>query len=219
MEQEKDFGYYAVIPVLVLQDKRLKSNAKLLYGQVSSLSNKYGYCYASDSTLGSFIGVAENSVSGLLKQLEKYHYITRDVEFTKNGKSRKIYIATPLNGGEPTPQMQEANPSNEGIILKVNNKDDNKPSPVDIIYEYFKEKINPSVRLTDKSIDFIKKRLKKYSVAELRVAIEKFAADDWRMKNNAEFPIAWYFRTDDQVEKWLALNSNKKKAIDEEDFV
>ena len=41
-------SYYAVIPADVRYDKRLRDKAKLLYGEIVSLSNKYGYCYASN---------------------------------------------------------------------------------------------------------------------------------------------------------------------------
>ena len=39
-------GYYAVIPANVRYDKRLKPNAKLLFGEITCLTNKKGFCWA-----------------------------------------------------------------------------------------------------------------------------------------------------------------------------
>ena len=38
-------SYYAVIPADVRYDKRLKANEKLMYGEITCLSQKEGYCY------------------------------------------------------------------------------------------------------------------------------------------------------------------------------
>ena len=41
-------NYFAIIPANVRYDKDLKDKAKLLYGEIAALSNKDGYCYASN---------------------------------------------------------------------------------------------------------------------------------------------------------------------------
>ena len=51
LNEENRIGYYAVIPATVLFNKELKPNEKLLYAIITVLSNKEGYCYASNTYL------------------------------------------------------------------------------------------------------------------------------------------------------------------------
>ena len=44
MKREITKSYYAVIPANVRYDKDLPANAKLLYGEITSLCNEKGYC-------------------------------------------------------------------------------------------------------------------------------------------------------------------------------
>ena len=41
-------NYYAVIPAIVRYDNDVMDKAKILYGEISALSGKYGYCFATN---------------------------------------------------------------------------------------------------------------------------------------------------------------------------
>ena len=50
------------------------------------------------------------------------------------------------------------------------------------IAAYYNLKINPKSRLLDKAKDKIKLRLSKFSIEEIKKAIDNFSCDEWKMK-------------------------------------
>ena len=46
MSENVKVNYYSVVPVEVKYNNELTERAKLIYGKISSLSNKMGYCFA-----------------------------------------------------------------------------------------------------------------------------------------------------------------------------
>ena len=46
MNEKNRANYYAIIPAKVRYDKNLKPAEKILYGELTALSNKNGYCHA-----------------------------------------------------------------------------------------------------------------------------------------------------------------------------
>ena len=81
---EEKPNYYAVIPADVRYDENLKDKAKLLYGEISALSNQYGYCYASNKYFANLYKVSTTTISTLIKNLIDCGYIESDYLY-KNG--------------------------------------------------------------------------------------------------------------------------------------
>lgn len=85
--------YYAVIPANVRYDKDLTPNAKLLYAEITVLTQANGICWASDNYFMELYGVERRTVQNWLKQLEDNGYIKREVIYKKNSKEiEKRYI-------------------------------------------------------------------------------------------------------------------------------
>ncbi len=108
MEDEKP-SYYSIITADVRYDERLKPNEKLLYSEITALSNKYGYCTATNSYFSKLYRADKSTVSRWVSHLEKCGYV--QVEQTRNGKrivQRKIYpVATPLLTKKSIPYVQK----------------------------------------------------------------------------------------------------------------
>lgn len=95
MNEESQINYYAIIPATVRYDQRLKASEKLLYGEITALANKYGYCYAQNKYFAELYNVTIGTVSKWLSHMQKLGYII--IEIIRNNKkeivSRHIYIA------------------------------------------------------------------------------------------------------------------------------
>ena len=158
MENENP-SYYAIITADVRYDKRLKANEKLMYGEITCLSNKLGYCFSTNSYFAELYDVTPQAISGWIKNLEKYGYIT--CEYLHNGteiKERRIRIVKDTNStndekGNSTKLEKGINKSLKGYKQKFkdnntsdNNTSDNniknsdKPkSEITIILEYYQQ--------------------------------------------------------------------------------
>jgi len=89
-------SYYAVIPANVRYDKDLKDKAKLLYGEITALCNKKGYCWATNNYFAELYDVSKETISRLVSNLADKGYIR--VEIIYEGKQiveRRLYITQP----------------------------------------------------------------------------------------------------------------------------
>lgn len=88
-------NYYAVIPAKVRYDKELKANEKLLYGEISALSNKNGYCNAGNVYFSELYGVHKKTISEWVTHLKNKGYIEVEIIYEdKKIVERRIYIET-----------------------------------------------------------------------------------------------------------------------------
>lgn len=107
-------GYYAIIPADVRYDGGIPPNAKLLYGEISALIGKDGFCFASNQYFADIYGSTPKSIQRLITKLEDAGYIMRELEKDKSGKvsRRKIYLSVsvpriqPVDNFDPT-QVQD----------------------------------------------------------------------------------------------------------------
>lgn len=79
---------YAIIPANVRYDKNLRANEKLLYGELTALTNKHGYCFASNNYFAELYEVTPQAVSRWINNLKKRGYIT--IEYTYKSGTNQI---------------------------------------------------------------------------------------------------------------------------------
>lgn len=84
-------AYWAVIPADVRYDDKLPPNAKLLYGEISALCNREGFCWAGNEYFAKLFGWSAKSVTRLVSALRDGGYIDTDMVASGTGATRRIY--------------------------------------------------------------------------------------------------------------------------------
>ena len=111
--------YYAIIPASVRYDKKIIPAAKLLYGEITALSNKKGYCFASNEYFANLYGVSKKTISLWVKSLIDNGHLKSKINYKKGTKeieNRVLKIdITPMEENVNTPLQK----GNEGMEEKV----------------------------------------------------------------------------------------------------
>ena len=157
MSKKEQPNYYAIIPATVRYDTNLKSAEKLLYGEITALANKNGYCFAQNKYFADLYNVTLISVSRWISHLQELGYIKTDVIRNENKEiiSRNIYIVDiPYYQKNQYPYIQNCK---EGINKNV--KDNNIKYNIDDIFYLI---INNSNEIPMRFLDIIEKLEFKY---------------------------------------------------------
>jgi DNA-binding transcriptional ArsR family regulator len=129
-------SYYAIIPANVRYDKDIPANAKLLYGEITALTNEKGYCWAGNKYFADLYGTSIRSVTRWVKLLSDKGYIETKLiykEGTKEVGTR--YISLPLDKNDYTPR-QNCLPPLDKIVQDNNTLNNTINNNKNEIYEY-----------------------------------------------------------------------------------
>lgn len=117
-------NYYSILTANVRYDKNLKANEKLLFSEITALSNKYGYCTASNRYFAELYRVTERSIQDWISNLVQYGYITTTL-VSKDGQiiGRKIYLSSGIKESKTTSRgvVKKSSPDEEnftGVVKK-----------------------------------------------------------------------------------------------------
>lgn len=199
-EENQRIGYYAVIPATILFNERLKPNEKLLYALVTALSNKEGYCYASNRYLGEKLGVDPVTVSRWLTDLRRNDYIFVDI--MRNEKKeiicRRIYpndVPYRLNNQYPYRLKNQ-----EGIDEKV--KDNNIIDNNINTHTVSKEKFNENVFLYDYEY---KQLVEEYGESKTKKCIEELSL--YKKSKGVEYESDYA-----TIKRWVIIRVEEMEA-------
>jgi hypothetical protein len=96
LPQQEFPSYYAVIPAEVRYDKNLEPNAKLLYGEITALCNRSGFCWSGNQYFADLYDVDLRTIKRWLSSLKENNYIWIEHDKTSFNGKRKIYIRPPV---------------------------------------------------------------------------------------------------------------------------
>ena len=127
---------YGIIPAKVRYSQDLTDFEKLLFVEITALTNPDGYCFASNKYLGEIYDKSESTISRSITKLEKFGFIAREVVKNEKGEviQRKLYplmdhlsrtLYANLQGGirknDNTPIRKNAQYNNKNTINNKNN--------------------------------------------------------------------------------------------------
>ena len=92
-------NYYAVIPAEVRYSKNLTPNAKLLYAEITALSQKDGSCWASNKYFSKLYNVSTVTISRWVSSLVENNFINREIVYKKGTKEIDKRYLQLCNGG------------------------------------------------------------------------------------------------------------------------
>lgn len=215
-------NYYAIIPASVRYDKNLLKGSTLLYGEITALSNKKGFCWASDSYFAELYGVDKRSIQRWLSSLEDNGYIKRIVERDgKRIKSRFIKLCDknvttlttktsyPSDKNVSTPSDKNVRENNTSI-----NTTNNNTSRFESVWELYPKKAGKSnaKKAFDKavksgvSVELIKRKIGEYNQ---QIAFKK--TDRQYIKNGS----TWFNQAgwEDEYETGNPVKSTKSARV------
>lgn len=91
--------FYAIIPADVRYDKSLSASQKLLYGEITALCSKEGFCWATNAHFAELYDRTASSISVMISGLAAKGYISVYVD--KENGNRRIISIVPREGGMP----------------------------------------------------------------------------------------------------------------------
>jgi len=124
-------SYYGIIIAAVRYDKDLSPNSKLLYADITALTNLEGFCWASNSYFAKLYGVHKNTVSSWINELARKGFIVVE---QKDDYRRLIRLSNtfaiqeklnPPSGKAEPPSTKSLTPLNENVDTPQRKAEDN----------------------------------------------------------------------------------------------
>lgn len=159
-------SYFSILTANVRYDKRLSANEKLLFSEITALSNKHGYCTARNGYFSKLYNVSDRSITRWikhLKELEYLKYVPIYKEGSKEVVERRLYplanpkdpldknVKDPLDknvlGGrqkclKPLDRnVEDNNINNNNINNNINTTTTTGPTEVGSIYEFWESNV------------------------------------------------------------------------------
>lgn len=154
MEKEEKPSYYAILPADVRYDNNLSAREKLLYAEITALSNKEGCCWASNTYFANLYSTTNRTIISCINNLEKHKYIRKEFIYKKNSKEvekRLIYPMTkfslPSEKNFTTPHEENFTDNNTSVntinlIKEEIYKEEKKNSNSDYEFDFEKYAID-----------------------------------------------------------------------------
>ncbi len=161
MNEQNTPSYYAIIPSSVRYCEELKYAERLLYGEITALAGKEGFCFATNKYFAELYHVIPGTISRWISHLEDLEFVNIDIIKDEKNQilERRIYIndihrdfmtnTYKQNEQYPYKQNKQYPMSRIAQYNNINNR-------IDGFFNYIikKEKRNPENFTEDEEIEF-----------------------------------------------------------------
>ena len=215
MEEIEKPSYYAILPADVRYDDRLSAREKLLYAEITALSNKEGYCWAGNTYFANLYNSTNRTIITAINNLENFGYLRREMIYKKNSKEVQKRLLYPMTKFSLPSEENFTTPREENFT--DNNTSINKTSinnTHDISFTYIEEE-NPTIKKTKKFIPPTLEEVEQYckernNSVNPKMFFDYYSVNDWcdgkgnKVKNWKQKLITWEKKD---------TNSKKKEPV------
>ncbi|MBF0773248.1 DnaD domain protein [Mammaliicoccus sciuri] len=172
-------NYYAILTAEIRYDNRLSSLEKLLCAEITALSSKYGYCFATNNYFADLYGISKETVSRRLNHIKELGYLEIQILYTGKqitGRKMKlkqlpfipndVKVDTPNDEKEDTPHDEKGKGNNTRVNNIKSNRDDVQNS-IDYINHNL-EMITSPMKIQE--IEYLVNDIKKQKLEIVKVA-------------------------------------------------
>lgn len=195
-------SYYSIITANVRYDNELTDSEKILFSEITALSNKNGYCSSTNNYFSNLYDVAKETISRRISKLNQRGYIK--LEIIKKGKAvkqRRIYpltqtsipiegsVNSPIDNSVNTPIDANVKENNTSINITSNNninriyKESSTSThpPYKSIIEFLNKKTGKHFRCTtQKTQSLIKARMREGFTEEQFKQVIDIKTNEWK---------------------------------------
>ena len=188
-------NYYAIIPADVRYSS-LKPNAKLLYGEITVLSGKLGYCYAANNYFADLYGVSKNTVSRWISDLNKLGFINIEVERNEKKQVIKRKIGILQNDDRAIYKMSKENTTSINNTSNINITKEKFIAEV-MTFDYSKDMLKDFINYWTEGKK--KMRYQKQSTFEIKLRLLRWSKNQKKWDR----PKQTVSKIDSQIDEYL----------------
>src|SRR5699024_8968673 len=215
-------SYYSVIPATVRYDHNLKANEKLMYGEITALSSKNGYCWAENRYFAELYDVHKITISKWLKNLEDNGYIRTELKYvygTKQVSKRLIYINdTPISQNANRYKLKDYDPVSQNAKEELSTTSNNNTRDIKKEHQPSDDGQSTSERFEVLWKEYPRKEGKKKAFASYKRALKNGVTDEEIMEGLEKYNQ--YIKKEKTDRKYIAHGStwfNENRWQDEYD--
>jgi hypothetical protein len=216
-------NYYAIITANVRYSTKISDSAKLLFGEITALSNKHGYAFPSNQYLAELYDTSERTIQRRLKELKDNGFINVILIRDKDSKEvlqRQIYPKTSEDSTMGGHDKSVTRGPDKSVGRSPDKSVGYNTTRVNVINNN-----NKNVVVSQKTIDLIKNKTKnKVAKKDIQLILEKTNTSEEQLLKIIELmtqtateiknPIGWILvALQNKYESSESLKFDKKNAF------